>query len=130
MGFELPFEKIQAAIQEHLEIEANPTTRTIKLEFKGTIYEEIPFGDILEDEEGLQRMAKNFMDEEINYTTKPLPDGKGVILHFETDEDYQKMFDFLNGIVYGDLLKDLMEKVMKSMFSAFGDDSSEFENTT
>jgi len=129
MSFELPFDKIQAAIQENLEIEVDETARTIKLEFKGSIYEEIPFQDMLEDEEGLKRMSKNLLDEEINYTSEPLPDGKGVVLHFKTDEDFKKMREFINGIVYGDLLKDLIEKIMKSMFAAF-DDRSQFDNTT
>ena len=129
MGFELPFDKIQAAIKEHLLFEADPTARTIKLEFKGSIYEEMPLGDMLEDEEGLKRMAKSFMDEDIDYTAEPLPDGKGVILSFESDEEYQKMYNFIDGIVNGELLKDIMEKIMKSMFAAFGD-NSEFENTT
>ena len=129
MGFELPFDKIQAAIQEHLLFEADPAARTIKLEFKGSIYEEMPLGDMLEDEEGLKRMAKSFMDEDIDYTAEPLPDGKGVILSFGSDEEYQKMYNFIDGIVNGELLKDIMEKIMKSMFAAFGE-SSEFENTT
>jgi hypothetical protein len=129
MSFELPFDKIQAAIQENLDIEVDEAARTIKLEFKGNIYEEIPFQDMLEDEEGLKRMSKNLLDEEINYTSEPLPDGKGALLHFETEEDFKKMREFINGIVYGDLLKDLMEKIMKSMFAAF-DDRSEFDNTT
>jgi len=84
---------------------------------------------MLEDEEGLKRMSKNLLDEEINYTSEPLPDGKGVLLHFETDEDFKKMREFIDGIVYGDLLRDLMEKIMKSMFAAF-DNQSEFDNTT
>jgi hypothetical protein len=129
MSFEMPFDKIQAAIQENLDIEVDEATRTIKLEFKGTIYEEIPFQDMLEDEEGLKRMSKNFLDEEINYTSEPLPDGKGVILHFETEEDFNKMREFINGLVYGDLLKEMMEKILKSMFSAF-DDGTNFQNTT
>ena len=129
MSFELPFDKIQAAIQENLDIEVDETARTIKLEFTGSIYEEIPFQDMLEDEEGLKRMSKNLLDEEINYTSEPLPDGKGVLLHFETDEDFKKMREFIDGIVYGDLLKDLIEKIMKSMFAAF-DNQSEFDKTT
>ncbi|MFW9831898.1 MAG: hypothetical protein ACFFD8_08985 [Candidatus Thorarchaeota archaeon] len=130
MSFELPFEKIQSAIQEHLNMEADPVVRTIKLEFKGSIYEDIPFGDMLEDEEGLKRMAKNFMDEDIEYTANPLTEGKGVMLQFKTDEDYQKMYDFLTGIIYGDLLKELMEKIMKSMFDAFDSNRSQFDNST
>ncbi|MFX1509971.1 MAG: hypothetical protein ACFFBR_06665 [Promethearchaeota archaeon] len=130
MGFEIPLDKIREAIQAHLAFSSDPTTRTITLEFKGTIYEEMPFGDMLEDEEGLKRMAKNFMDEEIKYTAEPLPEGKGVILHFQTDEDFQKMYNFIDGIINGDLLQELMTKVMQSMFSAMDDDSSEFDNTT
>lgn len=130
MGFELPFDQIQAAIQEHLNIEADTSAKTIKLEFKGSTYEEIPFMDMLEDKEGLKRMSKTFLDEEIKYTAEPIPEGKGVILHFETDEDFQKMQEFIDGIVHGDLLKELVEKFMKSMFEAFGDDRTEFNNTT
>ncbi|MFX1576725.1 MAG: hypothetical protein ACFFCF_06090 [Promethearchaeota archaeon] len=130
MGFEIPFEKIQAAIKQYLSFEADPITRTIRLEFRGTIYEEMPFGDMLEDEEGLKRMAKNIMDEDIQYTAEPLPEGKGVLLHFETEDEYQKMYDFIDGIVNGDLLQELMKKVLQSMFSAMDDDSSEFDNTT
>jgi len=130
MGFEFPFDKIQATIREHLAFEADPIARTIKLEFKGSIYEEMPFNDMLEDEEGLKRMAKNFLDEDIEYTAEPLPEGKGVILYFDSDEDYQKMYKFIDGIVNGDLIQDIMEKIMKSMFSALGDKDSEFNNTT
>jgi hypothetical protein len=130
MSFEIPFDRIREAIQQYLSFEANPEARTIKLEFKGSIYEEMPFGDMLEDEEGLRRMAKNFMDEEINYTAEPLPEGKGVILYFETDDDFRKMHSFIDGIVNGELLQELMTKVMKSMFSAMDDDRSEFDNTT
>ncbi|MFX1319088.1 MAG: hypothetical protein ACFE9D_04540 [Promethearchaeota archaeon] len=130
MGFEIPFDKIRAAIQQYLAFKADPTTRTITLEFKGSIYEEMPFGDMLEDEEGLKRMAKNFMDQDIEYTAEPLPEGKGVILHFETDEDYQKMYSFIDGIVNGELLQELMAKIMQSMFSVMDDDRSEFDNTT
>lgn len=130
MGFEIPLDKIREAIQAHLAFSSDPTTRTITLEFKGTIYEEMPFGDMLEDEEGLKRMAKNFMGEEIKYTAEPLPEGKGVILHFESDEEFQKMYNFIDGIINGDLLQELMTKVMQSMFSAMDDDSSEFDNTT
>jgi hypothetical protein len=85
---------------------------------------------MLEDEEGLRRMAKNFMDEDIEYTAEPLPEGKGVLLRFETAEDYQKMYNFIDGIVNGDLLQELMAKVMKSVFSAMDDDNSEFDNIT
>ena len=130
MGFEIPFDKIRDAIQQYLEFKADSTARTITLEFKGSIYEEMPFGDMLEDEEGLKRMAKNFMDQDIEYTAEPLPEGKGVILHFETDEDYQKMYSFIDGIVNGNLIQELMAKVMQSMFSAIDNDSSEFDNTT
>ncbi len=130
MGFEIPFDKIRDAIQQYLAFKADSTTRTITLEFKGSIYEEMPFGDMLEDEEGLKRMAKNLMDQDIEYTAEPLPEGKGVILHFETDEDYQKMYNFIDGIVNGNLIQELMAKVMQSMFSAIDNDSSEFDNTT
>jgi hypothetical protein len=130
MSFEIPLDKIREAIQAHLAFSADPAARTITLEFKGTIYDEMPFGDMLEDEEGLKRMAKNFMDEEIHYTVESLPEGKGAILHFETDEDFQKMHNFIDGIVNGELLQELMRKVMQSMFSAMDDDSSEFDNTT
>ena len=130
MGMELPFDQIREAIKQHLAFSPDPAARTITLEFKGTIYQEMPFGDMLEDEEGLKRMAKNFMDEEIVYTAEPLPEGKGVILHFESDEEYQKMFKFLDGIINGDLLEEIMTKLMKSMFSAMEDDFSEFDNTT
>jgi hypothetical protein len=130
MSFEIPFEKIRAAIQQYLAFEPNPLAHTIRLEFKGSIYEEMPFGDMLEDEEGLKRMAKNFLDQDIEYTAEPLSEGKGVILHFETDEDYQKMYNFIDGILNGDLLQELLAKVMKSMFSALNDESSEFNNTT
>ena len=85
---------------------------------------------MLEDEEGLKRMAKNFMDQDIEYTAEPLPEGKGVILHFETDEDYQKMYSFIDGIVNGNLIQELMAKVMQTMFSAMDNDNSEFDNTT
>lgn len=130
MGFEIPFDKIQAAIQEYLSFQSDAETKSIKLEFKGSIYEEIPFGDMLENEEGLKRMARNFLDEDIEYTVEPLPEGKGVMLRFETDEDFQKMHDFINGLIHGDLLKELVQKIMKSMFAAFGEGSSEFDNTT
>ena len=85
---------------------------------------------MLEDEEGLRRMAKNFMDEEIHYTAEPLSEGKGVILHFDSEDEYQKMFKFIDGIINGDLLEDIMTKIMKAMFSAMGDNHSEFDNTT
>jgi len=130
MGFEIPFDKIRAAIQQYLTFEADPATRTIKLEFTGSIYQEIPFGDMLEDEDGLKRMAKNFLDEDIEYRAELLPEGKGVLLRFDTEEDYQKMHKFVDGIVNGDLLQELITKAMKSMFSAMDDDSSEFDNTT
>ncbi len=129
MGFEIPFDKIKAAIQEHLAFEADSVSRTIKLEFKGSIYEEMPFGDMLQDEEGLKRMAKSFLDEDIQYTAEPLPEGTGVLLKFDSDEEYQKMYNFIDGIVYGELLKELLEKIMKSMFAVF-DNHSDFENTT
>ncbi len=130
MGIELPFDQIRETIKQHLAFSPDPDARTITLEFKGTIYEEMPFGDMFEDEEGLKRMAKNFLDEEIEYTAEPLPEGKGVILHFNSDEEYQKMFKFIDGIINGDLLQDIMAKIMQSMFSAMKDDSSEFDNTT
>ncbi|MFX1564355.1 MAG: hypothetical protein ACFFCH_00025 [Promethearchaeota archaeon] len=130
MGFEIPLDRIREAIQSHLAFSSDPTARTITLEFKGSIYEEMPFGDMLEDEEGLRRMAKNFMDEEIHYTAEPLSEGKGVILRFETVEDFQKMHNFIDGIVNGDLLQELITKVVQSMFSAMDDDKSEFDNST
>ncbi|MFX0168371.1 MAG: hypothetical protein ACFE89_03340 [Candidatus Hodarchaeota archaeon] len=130
MGFDIPFDRVKAALQEHLVISADAAARTIKLEFKGTVYEDMPFMDMLDDEEGLKRMARNFIGEEIAYTTEPLPDGQGVLLHFETDRAYQKMYEFLDGLVNGNLLKELIEKVVKSMFSAINDDRSEFDNTT
>ena len=99
LGFDIPFDRVKAALQEHLSIDANATARTIKLVFKGTVYEDMPFMDMLDDEEGLKRMARNFMDEEIAYTVEPLPDGQGVVLHFETDDAYQKMYEFIDRLV-------------------------------
>jgi hypothetical protein len=130
LDFDVPFEKVKSALQENLSIEADKTARTIKLEFKGTLYQDMPFMDMLDDEEGLKRMARNFIDEEISYTAEPLSEGQGVLLRFDTDEAFQKMHDFLDGLVNGDLLKELIAKVMQSMFSVMDDDSSEFDNTT
>ena len=130
MDFDIPFEKVKAALKENLSIDADPTARTIKLQFKGTLYQDMPFMDMLDDEEGLKRMARNFIDEDITYTAEQLPEGQGVLLQFDTDEAYQKMYDFLDGLVNGDLLKDLIAKVVQSMFSAMNDESSEFDNTT
>ena len=130
MDFDIPFERVKAALKENLSIDADPTARTIKLQFKGTLYQDMPFMDMLDDEEGLKRMARNFIDEDITYTAEQLPEGQGVLLQFDTDEAYQKMYDFLDGLVNGDLLKDLIAKVVQSMFSAMNDESSEFDNTT
>lgn len=130
MDFDVPFEKVKAALQENLSIVADATALTIKLQFKGSLYQDMPFMDMLDDEEGLKRMARNFIDEEITYVAEPLPEGQGVLLRFDTFEAYQKMYDFLNGLVNGDLLKELITKVMQSMFSVMDDDGSEFENTT
>ncbi|MDO8055397.1 MAG: hypothetical protein Q6361_00910 [Candidatus Hermodarchaeota archaeon] len=130
MDFDVPFEKVKAALQKNLLIVANAEARTIRLEFKGTLYQDMPFMDILDDEEGLKRMARNFIDEDITYTAEPLPEGQGILLRFDTYEAYLKMYDFLDGLVNGDLLKELISQVMKSMFSAMDDDGSEFDNTT
>jgi hypothetical protein len=130
MDYDIPFEKVKAALQENLAIDTDPIARTIKLQFKGTLYQDMPFMDMLDDEEGLKRMARNFMDEDITYTAEQLPEGQGILLRFDTDEAYQKMYEFLNGLVNGDLLKELIEKVMQSMFSAMDEDRSEFDNTT
>ncbi len=130
MSIELPFDQIRETIKQHLVFTPDPNARTIKLEFKGSIYEEMPFGDMLEDEEGLKRMAKNFMDEDIEYTAESLSEGKGVLLHFQSTDEYQKMYNFIDGILNGDLLQEIMAKIMKSMFSAMDEDRSDFDNTT
>lgn len=130
MDFDVPFEKVKAALQENLSIVADAEARTIKIEFKGTLYQDMPFMDIFDDEEGLKRMARNFIDEDITYTAEPLSVGQGILLRFDTYEAYLKMYNFLDGLVNGDLLKELINQVMKSMFSAMDDDGSEFDNTT
>jgi hypothetical protein len=130
VDFDIPFEKVKAALQENLSIDADPTARIIKLQFKGTLYQDMPFMDMLDDEEGLKRMARNFIDEDIAYTAEPLTEGQGVLLRFDTDDAYQKMYDFLDGLVNGNLLKELLVKVMQSMFSVMDDNGSEFDNTT
>jgi len=91
MDFDVPFEKVKAALQDNLSIVADATALTIKLQFKGSFYQDMPFMDMLDDEEGLKRMARNFIDEEITYTAEPLPEGQGVMLRFDTFEAYQKI---------------------------------------
>ena len=131
MGFDLPIDEIQKKLQENIDLEADESTRTIQIIFKGDIYQDIPLKDMLEDEQGLGRMSQIFLDEKIEYKTEMLPDGNGVRLIFDSDESFQKMQEFIDGLLYGELLKEVVEKMMKSLFSAFGTDNrSEFNNYT
>lgn len=109
-------------MRENIELVVDEAGRTLKILVKGEISEGTPIKDMIKDDAGLKRMTTMMMGEEISFTSEILEEERGMLLRFEDDESLKKMHDFLNGLFFGDSLKELMEKLISVMFEAFGGD--------
>jgi len=120
MSFDIDWNEIQSQLRDRLELKANPAKRIIKVTMKGEMPEGFSLKDALGGGESLKPMVKVMTGEDVDFTAEPLPDGKSVELRFKDEKSFKTMQEFLHGLVYGDLLKGLVEKLMKIMFEAFG----------
>ncbi len=120
MEFDLPWDEIQQKMRENIELIVDEPGRTLKILVKGEISEGTPIKDMVKDDAGLKRMTTMLMGEEISFTSEVLEEERGMLLHFEDDESLKKMHKFLDGLFFGDSLKELMEKLISVMFEAFG----------
>jgi hypothetical protein len=120
VSFNMDWDEIQSEIRDKLEVKVNSAKRTIKLAMKGEMPEGFSIKQALGDGESLKPMVKMLTGEDIDFTAEALPDGKSVELRFKDDKSLKKMQQFIDGLVRGDLLKQLAEKMMKIMFEAFG----------
>lgn len=120
MSIDIDWDGIQSQLRDKLDVKVNSAKRTIKVIMKGDMPEGFSLKDALGGGESLKPMVKIATGEDIDFTAEPLPDGKSVELRFKDDKSLKKMQDFLHGLIRGDLLKKVVENLMKVMFEAFG----------
>ena len=118
---DLPWDEIRSKIQENIKLEADSSARTIKILITGEMPEGTPIQDMMQGDANLKQLSGLFLGEEIEFAAEALEDGKGMLLRFEDDKGFKKMHEFLDGLFYGDILKELMTKIMEVMFEAFGE---------
>ncbi len=122
MEFDIPWDEIQEKMRENIELVVDESARTLKILVKAEMPEGTPIKDMVKDDAGLKQMTSMLMGEEISFTSEILEEERGMLLHFEDDGALKKMHEFLDGLFFGDKLKELMEKLMTIMFEAFGGD--------
>jgi hypothetical protein len=120
LEFDIPWDEIQQKMRENIELVVDEAGRTLKILVKAEMPEGTPIKDMVKDDAGLKQMTTMLMGEEISFTSEILEDERGMLLHFEDDESLKKMHEFLDGLFFGDKLKELMDKIMSLMFEAFG----------
>lgn len=122
MGLDIPWDEIQEKMRENIELVVDEAARTLKILVKAEMPEGTPIKDMIKDDAGLKQMTSMLMGEEISFTSELLEEERGMLLRFEDVETLKKMQEFLDGLFFGDSLKELMEKLMSVMFEAFGGD--------
>lgn len=122
LEFDIPWDEIQEKMRENIELVVDESARTLKILVKAEMPEGTPIKDMVKDDAGLKQMTSMLMGEEISFTSEILEEERGMLLRFEDDEALKKMHEFLDGLFFGDRLKELMEKLMSIMFEAFGGD--------
>jgi hypothetical protein len=120
MSFDIDWNEIQSLLRDRLDVKVNSGKRVITVTMKGEMPAGFSIKEALGGGDSLKPMAKVMTGKDIDFTAEPLPDGKSVELRFQDDESFKTMQEFLHDLINGDLLKELVEKLMKTMFSAFG----------
>lgn len=125
MSFDMDWNGIQSELRDKLDVKVSAAKRTIKVTMKGELPAGFSIKDALGGGESLKPMVKMMTGEDVDFTAEALPDGKSVELRFKDEKSLKKMEGFLHDLIHGNLLKELVQKMMKIMFDAFaGPDTS------
>ena len=121
MSFDVDWDQIQERIQDNLEMDADSSTRTIKLTSKEEISEGEDASKATEFLRGdqLKGMIGLLLEEPVEFTTEILEEEKAVLFRFEDEKSMKRVHELLKDMFFGGKLKEYVEKIISVMFSGF-----------
>lgn len=118
---EIDWDEIREKLRSSISLVADASQLTLKIEAKTEeTPKEIPVDRIIESGDQLKELASQFLGHPVEFTAEPLEGGRGILLRFQDEETLQEMHKFMEDLLFGDILKQLVEMIMKALAEALG----------
>jgi len=112
----IDWDEIREKLRSTFSVEADASQLTLKIEIIGEeTPKEVPVDKIIESGDQLKAFASQFIGHPVEFTTEVLEGGKGLLLRFEDEETLKEVHKFVEDLLFGDVLKKLMEMMLKAM---------------
>ena len=122
------FDEIQKQLSEAVKLENNDDDLTIKINIIADNLEENQMmSQMMSSEDQMKQQFGQFLGQEgaLDCDITMNSEDKNIVIALKNKEDYEKLYELLNNLFFGDFFKKMMEAMMGAfgdMMGAFGDE--------
>lgn len=113
------WDEIKEKLQHAVKLEKNKDALKVKINIlESNIEDDKMVGNMLRDEESMKQSIGQFLgsNEPLDCDIDINNDEKCIVMKFKKESDFNKVYNLLNDMFFGDFFK----KIIEAMFGAFG----------